>query len=97
MLAFLPLVKRGAGDEDGAMDPFLVTELAEAHRRDLVDLAQAEHATRRARRARGDVAAWRRAIGGMLVAVGVGVGLPRQRRDPALRQALSLIADDCRC
>ncbi len=79
------------------MDPFLVTDLAEAHRRDLVDLAQAEHAARMVRHNREGVPRWRQSLGRMLVAVGVGVGLPPQRRDHALGQALSLITDDCRC
>ena len=79
------------------MDPFLVTQLAEQHHRDLVGLAQAEHAARRARQGTDRVRPWRQSFGQFLVSVGVGVGLPRQRRSGALRQARAILADDCIC
>ncbi|MCA1846447.1 MAG: hypothetical protein LC792_25280, partial [Actinobacteria bacterium] len=79
------------------MDPFLVTQLAEQHHRDLVGLAQAEHAVRRARQGGDFVRPWRHSFGQFLVTLGVGVGLPRQRRSGALRQARALLADECIC
>ena len=44
------------------MDPFLVTQLAEQHHRDLVGLAQAEHGARRARQGTDRVRPWRHAL-----------------------------------
>jgi hypothetical protein len=79
------------------MDAFLVSQLADEHHRDLVDLARAEHAARLVRRACAGVRPWRQRVGEMLVAVGMGVGLPRQRRQIALRQARAILADDLRC
>ncbi|MDQ4097912.1 MAG: hypothetical protein M3144_08610 [Actinomycetota bacterium] len=79
------------------MDAFLVSQLAEEHHRDLVGLARAEHAARLTRRARGEVRPWRQRVGEVLVAMGVGVGMPRRRRAGALRQARAILADDLCC
>jgi hypothetical protein len=79
------------------MDPFLVTQMAEEHHRELIALAQAEHAAHRSRRAGERVRPWRQGFGQFLVTLGVGVGLPRQRRTGALREARALLADDCCC
>jgi hypothetical protein len=79
------------------MDAFVVSQMAEEHHRDLVDLAQAEHAARIARRSRTGVRPWRQRVGEALVAAGVGVGMPRQRRSGALRQARAILADDICC
>lgn len=72
-----------------AMSPLVVQQMAEDHYRDLVQLAQAAHAAGGIR----PVRAWRRRIGQALVAMGVGVGLPRQRRATALCQARALLLE----
>ena len=71
------------------MGPLIVQQIAEDHYRDLVQLAQAAYATNRAR----PVRRWRRRLGEALVAVGVGVGIPRQRRAIALCQARALLLE----
>jgi hypothetical protein len=73
---------------------FTVEHLAEERYQVLRQLADAEHAARRLRRAEA-VPPWRRALARRLVAFGVGLGLPPQRRDRALRQARALLCDDC--
>jgi hypothetical protein len=85
-------------EEDEFMQTFLVTELAEQHRRDLVELAQAEHAARLVRRACEDVRPWRQRVAHVLLAASVGIGTGRDRRPTVLRQAHALLAvDDCGC
>jgi hypothetical protein len=79
-------------EEDHPMETFLVTTLAEQHHRDLVELAQAEHAARLVRRSCEDVRPWRHRVARVLVAVGVGIGTGRERRSRALRQAHALLA-----
>ncbi|MFN2503051.1 MAG: hypothetical protein ABR540_02260 [Acidimicrobiales bacterium] len=69
---------------------FGTERLAEEHHRELVTLAQAEHAARRARRQRGEVHPWRREMGTALVRFGLRVGLPKPRRAPALGTAAAL-------
>ena len=73
-----------------AMNGFALEQQASEHYRDLVALAAAGHEVRRLAQHR-----WRRALGQVLVNVGVGVGVPRPRRAPALRQARSLLCQDC--
>lgn len=73
-----------------AMNGFALEQLASDHYRDLVALAAAEHEVRRLTTRR-----WRRAVGQLLVNVGVGVGVPQPRRAPALRQARTLLCQDC--
>ena len=80
------------------MYPILATELADQHHRDLVQLAQAEHAAHLLRRACEDVRPWRQGVARLLLAAGVGIGTGPQRRPSALRQAHALLAvDDCGC
>lgn len=72
------------------MNGFALEQQASDHYRDLVALASAEHEVRRLR-----VHPWRRALGQLFVNVGVGVGVPHPRREPALRQARALLCQDC--
>ena len=73
------------------MNPVIVEQMAEDHYRDLVHLAQATHAADGLR----PVRSWRRRLGHALVAMGVGVGLPRQRRAAALSEARCLLLENC--
>lgn len=80
------------------MDPNLTPGRAQAHHRELVAMAQAGHAARRARRTgRAGVptpAGWRVTLGRVLLAGGLRLGLPPQRRATARCQARALLADD---
>ena len=72
-----------------SMSPVIVEQMAEDHYRDLVHLAQAAHAADGVR----PVRSWRRWLGRVLVCVGVGVGLPRQRRAAALSDVRRLLLE----
>lgn len=73
------------------MNPVNVEQMAQDHYRDLVQLAQATHAADGFR----PVRSWRRRLGQALVSLGVGVGLPRQRRAAALSEARCLLLENC--
>lgn len=73
------------------MGPLIVQQMADEHYRDLIQLAQAAHATDVVR----SVGSWRRRLGHALVTMGVGVGLPRQRRAAARSEARCLLLDQC--
>ena len=73
------------------MNPVMVEQMAEDHYRDLVQLAQAAHAADGFR----PVRSWRRQLGQALVTMGVGVGLPRQRRAAARSEARCLLLENC--
>ena len=80
------------------MNAPLATEHEVRQRQDeLRILAQASHAARRARAgAPGTgVDRWRRRLGQALVTLGVTVGLPRERRRPAVEDALALLDRNC--
>ena len=75
------------------MNPIVMQQMAEDHYRDLVQLAQAAHAASGAQ----PVRRWRQRVGQALVAVGVGVGIPRQRRATALSEARALLQKSAAC
>lgn len=72
------------------MNGFALEQQASDHYRELVALAAAEHEVRQLTMSR-----WRRALGQLLVDLGVGVGVPQPRRAPARHQARTLICQDC--
>lgn len=76
-----------------AMSPIVLQQMAEDHYRDLVQLAQAAHAASGAR----PVRRWRQRVGHALVTLGVGVGIPRQRRATALSEARALLRKSAAC
>jgi len=94
-MSFLPLAAARVGDDHGTVNLMAVEQLVQDHQRDLARLAEAEHLARQARRAAG-VGRGRRAVGAALVWLGMGVGLPRGRRQSALGHAHSLMIDDGR-
>ena len=73
------------------MNPMIVEQMAEDHYRDLVHLARAAHAADGFR----PVRSWRRRVGQALVTMGIGVGMPRQRRAAALSEARCLLLENC--
>lgn len=74
------------------MNAFDLQRQAEDHYRDLVLLARAAHGAAAAR----PVRRWRAGLGRVLVAAGVGVGLPRTQRARALVEARELFcAEGC--
>ena len=75
------------------MNPLAVEQIAQYHYQDLVQLAQADQASR----ALQPVRPWRRLVSHALVRAAVDVGLPRTRRPFVLREARALLADDCAC
>jgi hypothetical protein len=95
-MAFLPLVRSSPPEDNGVVNPFDVQRQAEDHYRDLVLLARAAHATDRAVADARPVRRWRAGLGRVLVAAGVGVGLPRTQRARALVEARELFcAEGC--
>jgi hypothetical protein len=75
--------------------PITIEHQVQERQQQLRQLAQSAHVAHRARAEAGEVGSWRRRLARALVALGVAVGLPRQRRQPALREAVALL-DCCR-
>ncbi len=100
-MTFLPLAGADLGHEDGGVThPFAVEHEVRQRQQDLVALAEAGRAASRARaRSRGrtvtgPVDRWRQTVGRALVTLGVIVGLPRERRRPAVDHAVALLERD---
>jgi hypothetical protein len=78
--------------------PFAVEHEVRQRQEDLMALAMATQAARRARARTegGGIERGRRAVGRALVTLGVVVGLPRGRRRPAVEHAVALLEPE-RC
>ena len=75
--------------------PFAAEQEVRDRQEALLALAQSAHAARRVRAQRGSpLDRGRRALGRALVTLGVTVGLPRDRRRPAVENAVALL-DPC--
>ncbi len=73
--------------------PIQAEHQVQERQQELFLLAEAGHAARRARvhREGRGLERWRRAVGRTLVTLGVTVGLPRDRRRPAVEGAMALL------
>jgi|GEM_PF-4965586 len=79
-----------------SMHPYVIEQLVEERQRELRLLAQADAGARAARRQARD-ATWRRAVGRVLVAGAVAVGVPRSQKRTAKGQVTTLLGFEPRC
>ncbi|MDQ3980210.1 MAG: hypothetical protein M3314_11765 [Actinomycetota bacterium] len=77
--------------------PFSAEHQVRERQEELLLLAQSAQAARRARTGRpgAGLEHWRRALARTLVVLGVTVGLPRERRRPAVEDAIALLDRNC--
>ena len=73
------------------MHPYLVEQMVQERRQELLRLSEADRRVRAARQVRTPLRTWRRGAGRALVGLAVAVGVPRARRANARRQVASVL------